>query len=100
LIAGGHPIACNQVLSLEDFYSDHQPERRVPWFDKVSIQLPFTRYLKQCPKRGQESLLEVRGQGVECRVSRVQGCRKAGLGRDEADFLGRKMTYLYPQGLF
>jgi hypothetical protein len=64
------------------------------------IQLPFTRYLKQCPKRGQESLLEVRGQGVECRVSRVQGCRKAGLGRDEADFLGRKMTYLYPQGLF
>jgi hypothetical protein len=79
LIAGGHPIACNQVRSLEDFYSDHQLERRVPWFDKVSIQLPFTRYLKQCPKRGQESLLKYAGKESNAEFPECMAVARPGL---------------------
>ena len=40
-------------------------------------------HFMKCPKCGFQALLEVRGQGVECRVSRVQGRRKAAFGRDE-----------------
>ena len=38
---------------------------------------------EKCPKCGLEALLEVRGQGVEGRVSRVQRRGEPALGRDE-----------------
>ena len=41
------------------------------------------RRLKKCPKRGSEPLLEVGGQGVECRVSRVQGRGESAFGCDK-----------------
>jgi len=57
--------------------------QQVVWRDTGAHLASGGRRFKQCLKRGPESLVEVRGQGVEGWISRVERCGESAFSRDE-----------------